>query len=82
MKAKFKSEEARQEFIDYGEKHWATGIGGNSNNNRRIARVIGMHEVEVKKCLSPFNDWLDIYIDDEQFESISAEELRFFDITQ
>ncbi|QBX32689.1 hypothetical protein Asfd1_63 [Aeromonas phage Asfd_1] len=84
MKARFKSKEARQQFIEYGEKQWAINRQTNvdSNNNRRIARVIGMNAVDVVPCSSPFDGWWDIIIDGDQFESISAAEVDYFEFIE
>ncbi|UOX40391.1 mRNA metabolism modulator [Aeromonas phage GomatiRiver_11] len=83
VKAKFKSPQARLDFIEYGEKHWGRGVmAGMSNNNRKIARVIGMNAVDVVPCLSPFVGWYDIYIDDKHFESISAREVGYFEFIE
>ncbi|ASU00640.1 nuclease [Aeromonas phage AS-gz] len=79
MKARFKSEEARQQFIDYGEKRWAIGPLGDTNNNRHIACHLGMKEFDVVKLNSPFAGWFDIVIDGTVFESIASDEVCFFE---
>ena len=82
MKARFKSEEARQQFINYGEKRWASGPLGDTNNNRHIARHLGhlgMKEFDVVKLNSPFAGWFDIVIDGMVFESIASDEVCFFE---
>ncbi|UYD57540.1 hypothetical protein OFDDKENP_00164 [Aeromonas phage B614] len=82
MKAQFKSPEARQQFIDLGEKEWATSSDPMSNNNRKIAYLVGMKEFDVKPCGSPFVGWYDIYIDGKQFDSISSREVGYFDFRE
>lgn len=79
MKARFKSEEARRQFIDLGEKEWATSADPMSNNNRKIAYLVGMEEFDVIPCDDPFAGWFDIYIDGKQYDSISSREVGYFD---
>lgn len=90
MKMKFKSVEARQEFIDYGQDRWALP-DGRGNNNRKIAKIVGMEAFEIE--MSPeeswmpggtnlFAGWVDIFIDGEQIESISPDEMKFFIVVE
>lgn len=80
MKARFKSEEAREMFIAEGAEIWAFGSGRpSSNNNLQIAEKVGMNEFDVIPAVGPFPGWFDIIIDGEFFDSIASNEMVFFD---
>lgn len=84
MKARFKSEKAKQDFVDFGEKYYnPPGSIRDNNNNRRIANKVKMEQFEVVEEPegSIFPGWFDIIIDGQVFDSISEPERIYFDFT-